>query len=61
MRHIQNMQRAEGRMELLANAANRMMKDGLNQTKYELVEKVVTDFYTKISVDLLYTKYEPDA
>ena len=47
-------------MELLANAADRMMKDGLNQTKYELVEKVVTDFYTKISVDLLYTKYKPE-
>ena len=47
-------------MELLANAANRMMKEGLNQTKYELVEKVVTDFYTKISVNLLYTKYNPD-
>ena len=45
-------------MELLANAAKRMMIDGLNQTKYELVEKIVTDFYTKISVDLLYTKYE---
>ena len=45
-------------MELLANAANRMIKDGLSQTKYELVEKVVTDFYTKISVDLLYTKYK---
>ena len=43
-------------MELLANAANRMMTDGLNQTKYELVEKVVKDFYTKISVDLLYFK-----
>ena len=48
-------------MELLANAAKRMMIDGLNQTKYELVEKIVTDFYTKISVDLLYTKYEPYA
>ena len=45
-------------MELLANAANRMIKDGLNQTKYELVEKVVTDVYTKISVNLLYTKYK---
>ena len=30
------------------------MGDGIKQTKYKVVKKVVTELYTKISVDLLF-------
>ena len=44
-------------MFLLKNGTARLMEDGINQTRYKVIKRVVTELYTKISVDLLYEEY----
>ena len=44
-------------MHLLRTATARIDEDGLNQTQYKVLSTVVTDLFTKISVDLLYSDY----
>ena len=44
-------------MYLLRTATARIDEDGLNQTQYKVLSTVVTDLFTKISVDLLYSDY----
>ena len=45
------------RFRLLNNATERMNHDGINQTRYQVISKVVTEIFTKISVNLLYQDY----
>ena len=44
-------------MYLLQNGTERIDEDGLNQTQYKILSMVLTDLFTKISVDLLYADY----
>ena len=44
-------------MYLLKNGTARIDEDGINQTQYKVLSTVVTDLFTKISVDLLYADY----
>ena len=47
----------ENRMFLLSNVMARMEKDGIDQVKYKVIDKMMTDVYKKIIVDLSYTDY----
>ena len=55
--HQQNKDTNDNRMYLLKNGTARIDEDGLNQTQYKVLSTVVTDLFTKISVDLLYADY----
>ena len=35
----------------------RMEEDGIDQVKYKVIDRMMTDVYTKIIVDLSYTDY----
>ena len=47
----------ENRMYLLSNVMARMEKDGIDQVKYKVIDRMMTDVYTKITVDLYYKDY----
>ena len=47
----------ENRMYLLSNVMARMEKDGIDQVKYKVIDRMMTDVYTKIIVDLYYKDY----
>ena len=44
-------------MYLLQNGTARMEEDGINQTQYTVVSKIVTDVFTIIAADLSYADY----
>ena len=47
----------ENRMYLLNNVMARMEDDGIDQVKYKVIDRMMTDVYTKIIVDLSYADY----
>ena len=57
MAHQQNKDTNDNRMYLLKNGTARIDEDGINQAQYKVLSTVVTDLFTKISVDLLYADY----
>ena len=48
---------SKDRHELLKHTEARMNKDGLNQTRYQVVGRIETELFTKISVNLLYKEH----
>ena len=47
----------DNRMFLLNNVMARIEEDGIDQVKYKVIDRMMTDVYTKIAVDLSYTDY----
>ena len=44
-------------MFLLNNVMARIEEDGIDQAKFKVIDRMMTDVYTKIAVDLSYTDY----
>ena len=57
LQHQQNLVVSKDRHELLKNTEARMHKDGLNQTRYQVVGRIETELFTKITVNLLYEEH----
>ena len=55
--HQQNQDTNKNRMYLLQNGTARMEEDGINQTQYIVLSKIVTDLFTIITADLSYADY----
>ena len=54
LQHQKNLVRSKDRLELLKHVEARMNEDGLKQTKYQVVGRIETELFTKITVSLLY-------
>ena len=48
---------SKDRHELLNNTKARMHKDGLNQTRYQVADRIETELFTKITVNLSYKEH----
>ena len=57
LQHQQNLVMSKDRHELLKNTKARMHKDGLNQTRYQVVGRIETELFTKITVNLSYKEH----
>ena len=54
LQHQKNLVKSKDRFELLKHVEARMNEDGLKQTKYQVVGRIETELFTKITVSLLY-------
>ena len=54
LQHQKNLVTSKDRLELLKHVEARMNEDGLKQTKYQVVGRIETELFTKITVSLLY-------
>ena len=57
LQHQKNLVKSKDRFELLKHVEARMNEDGLKQTKYQVVGRIETELFTKITVSLLYDEH----